>query len=250
MKDLIYVTIWQLLLLLLLITKDKNDGEKKLFKEQKWKAVDVLIIVFSINIFVYIVYFLSQVHTMYSILNVSRPFLIHLFILLLLVAFFRFRFKQSLRVLGFTKNNLRKIIGLGVAVAIINYFSFTVLYFLIGEPGTYGLDTIEELKSIEGLTDYMLYIFTDIIFVPLVEEGFFRGILYSPYRKKYGSFKAIIITALFFSMSHLGVGALPFIIGGVLKGALYEKTESLISPIVAHSTYNLITFLTVIYLLK
>ena len=96
----------------------------------------------------------------------------------------------------------------------------------------------------------MLYIFTDIIFIPLVEEGFFRGILYSPYRKKYGSFKAIIITALFFSMSHLGVGVLPFIIGGVLKGALYEKTESLIAPIVAHSTYNLFTVLAIIYLLK
>lgn len=238
------------MLLLLLIAKDKNDGERELFKEQKWKAVDVLIIVFSINIFVYIVYFLSRVHTMHSILNVSRPFLVHLFVLLLIVAFFRFRFKQSLRVLGFTKNKLKKIIGLGVAVAIINYFSFTVLYLLIGEPGTYGLQTIEELKSLEGLTDYMLYIFTDIIFIPLVEEGFFRGILYSPYRKKYGSFKAIIITALFFSMSHLGVGVLPFIIGGVLKGALYEKTESLIAPIVAHSTYNLFTVLAIIYLLK
>lgn len=249
MKSLIFTTISQIFFLILLFAKDKNDGEKELFKKQQWKALDVIIVICSINIFIYIIHFLSQIPSIYLILKFSNLFLFHLFLFLLLIALFIFRFKQNFRVLGFNKNNLKKVIGLGIAVAIIGYLCFSALYLLIGKPGSYALEVIEELRSLKNFTDYTLYVFVSIIFAPFVEESIFTGILYSPYRKKYGPYKAIIISAIFFSISHVGVGILPVIIGGILKSMLYEKTESIISPIIAHSLYNLFAVSTAFYLL-
>ncbi len=78
-----------------------------------------------------------------------------------------------------------------------------------------------------------------------MEEIVYRGVLYSPFRKKYGPVKAIIIASLFFSLAH---SALIVFFAAIFYTTLYEKTESLVSTFVAHSTDNLLMIATAFYL--
>lgn len=205
---------------------------------QRWKASDVVITMVLVN-FLFVAYYLLS---KYSSLKV-KPSILHISLFGMLIILFKLKFKQSIRILGFKKDNLLKIIGLSLGVAFFNCLIFYILYLLFGKPETFSLYTVKELKYLNSISDYARYLGMSIILVPLIEESINKGILYSPYRKKYGPIKAIIIISLFFSSGHLGGGLLPSFIAGIFNGVLYEKTESIIAPIVAHGAYNLFNFL-------
>lgn len=247
MKDLILITIWQIFLLLFLIKKDKNSGEKELFKNQHWKAFDVVITVLFIDALKFIFYYLSKIDSMHLLLR-NNFYLFHLILFIFVIGLFKFKFKQSLKVLGFKKNDFKKSMGIGIVVALISYLIYHILYLSIG-PSSYTLNVIEKLRTMNFSFYFMQYIITGIILVPVVEESISRGISYSPYRKKYGSKVAIILTSLLFASFHFEIGFISFFIIGILLGILYEKTESMVSPIVAHSVYSLLGILAMAYVL-
>lgn len=252
MKFLIFYAIAQSLLLLFLFKKDKNDGEKELFRDQKWKASDVVIIMLSINILKFLLYYLPAfVPFIYQLILKKNLLIFHSFISLsleaiILITLFKFRIKQNIKIIGFKKNNLWKNIGLGIAVAFIMSLISIIIDLATG-PDSSAIEIVREIRNLSGLSDYILYFFVIVILGPIVEESIYRGMLYSPYRKKYGPIKAIIITSLFFSIIHLKVGFGFVFIYGIVYGALYERTESIVPPIVAHGLSNLIGTLSVLY---
>ncbi|NIO44244.1 MAG: CPBP family intramembrane metalloprotease [Candidatus Aenigmarchaeota archaeon] len=248
MKNLITSFVLQLILLFLLLKEDRNDGEKELFKKQKWDASDVVIVVLSIGILNFLIVSLFKFQFLGEFLRKSYLFYVPLFLFFLIVILFRFKFRQNIRVLGFTKTNLKRNIFLGILVAAINLAISSIFYFLFAKPGTHALPVIGVLRNFKNISYYLPYFFVlfSTILAPVVEESIFRGILYSPYRKKYGPTCAIIITSLFFATFHHR-GILHYFINGFFWGILYEKTESIVSSIVAHSIYNLIFFIVMLY---
>lgn len=250
MKFLISTTIWQIFLLLFLIAKNKDDGGKELFKSQPWRSTDVILAIFLINVFSYLTYLLSTVRSIQPFLKTSDLFLFHSFLFLLIVALVRFKAKQNFGILGFkSKDPLQKIIGLGIAAAFIIYLIDNVLYFAFAKHGNYAASIIKDLKGLEKPLDYIKYGVVVVILGPIMEECLYRGILYSPYRKKYGPMRAIFINALLFSIGHYGTNIVHNFIAGIFLGALYEKKESIIPSIVAHSANNLLGVLTAFYFL-
>lgn len=255
MEFLIFYAIGQSFLLLFLFAKDKNDGEKEFFREQKWSASDIVLLVLSINVLELLLYYLLETpfiyRSLYQLILRKNPHIFHSFILLLLTCAFlitllRFRIKQNIKILGFKKNNLLKNIGLGMTTAFI-FSLISVIIDLTTGPDSSAIEIVREIKNLSGLSDYILYFLVIVILGPIVEESIYRGMLYSPYRKKYGPTKAIIITSLFFSVIHLKVGFGCVFIYGLVYGALYERTESIVPPIVAHGLSNLIGTLSVLY---
>lgn len=80
--------------------------------------------------------------------------------------------------------------------------------------------------------------------IPIVEELFYRGLIYKGLRQRYNIWLAILVSSLFFGIAHLDLiqGILAFVMG-LFLALLYEKSNSLYIPILMHILNNLISFL-------
>jgi membrane protease YdiL (CAAX protease family) len=77
---------------------------------------------------------------------------------------------------------------------------------------------------------------------PVAEEIFFRGILYSFFRR-WGIFTALLISTLVFVMIHPVRGpAVTQAIGGILFGIAFEVEKNLMVPITIHALGNMAIF--------
>lgn len=85
-----------------------------------------------------------------------------------------------------------------------------------------------------------LYVFVCGI-VPLLEETIFRGFVYAGLRQGYPVFSATLLSALLFAAMHYSLAALvPIGLIGVVLAQLYERTRSLLPPIICHGLHNLL----------
>ena len=86
-----------------------------------------------------------------------------------------------------------------------------------------------------------------VVVAPLAEEAFFRGILQTAIATLSGRRRfAVICSALLFGASHYGgqPQAIPaLILLGLLLGGSYERTGSLLVPMLLHSLFNLKTMI-------
>ncbi len=125
---------------------------------------------------------------------------------------------------------------------------------LIPTTGPFFGDIYEKfLLQINSLgTDKVSLIILTCILAPILEEILFRGILQKSLIKKgLQPYYAILLVSLIFGAVHgypwQFVGA--FLLGSVL-GLVYEKTQSLLMPILLHVFNNLISAIMMIYLGK
>lgn len=147
-----------------------------------------------------------------------------------------------------------KNIGFGALTWFVSYpvilFVGSLLELLslkfLGEKGVQQV-AVEQLKKTFDQPLLFLFLgFTIIFIVPFIEELLFRGFLQSYLRQKWGSNKAILFTALFFSLFHFsakqGLGNIQLIISlFVLSwylGFIYERQKSLWAPYGLHMTFN------------
>ncbi len=95
-----------------------------------------------------------------------------------------------------------------------------------------------------GQAAWLLFLLA--VVVPIGEEVFFRGLVYGGLRSRWGTAVATLASAVFFSAVHVQViHALPILLLGVILAALYERTGSLLPPIVAHGVNNIIAVVSV-----
>jgi len=147
--------------------------------------------------------------------------------------------------------------GIGIAtwvvsmpfVAIVGHLCALVLLFFIGEVDGEQV----AVKQIKNLADspilYKTMILLVILVVPIVEEVLFRGYLQGFLRTILGRKKAIVLSAIVFTLFHFSpsqgaknlelLGSL-FVLACFL-GFLYERQRSLIAPIALHATFNAIS---------
>ncbi len=89
--------------------------------------------------------------------------------------------------------------------------------------------------------DSLFFTFSAIILAPLIEETIFRGVLLKGLLQKNKPTKAILISALFFTVVHINpyqiIGAFYF---GMLFGYVYNYTQSLGYTIILHASANIL----------
>jgi membrane protease YdiL (CAAX protease family) len=98
-------------------------------------------------------------------------------------------------------------------------------------------------------TAFLLTLLGAGVIAPIAEEFFFRGFLYTAFRRRTGFLGAALLSSLAFAIGHidaLGVVAASFVMGIVLA-LMYEYTRSLWVTIVAHAINNAIAVV-VLYL--
>jgi membrane protease YdiL (CAAX protease family) len=82
-----------------------------------------------------------------------------------------------------------------------------------------------------------------ILIAPLFEESLFRGILYPAIKKAGYPALALAGTSLLFGAVHMSLPHfLPLTFFGIMLAVLYEKTDSLLAPVLAHALFNAVNF--------
>ena len=103
--------------------------------------------------------------------------------------------------------------------------------------------TIKVLESTVGFGQRLCFGVAAIVLAPIAEEALFRGILY-PYLKQRGRpVLAFFGTSLLFAAVHGNLGTfLPLTFLAFVLIFIYEKTDKLLAPILAHALFNGVNF--------
>lgn len=95
-----------------------------------------------------------------------------------------------------------------------------------------------------------------IVAFPVLEEFWFRGVMYTPMRKEFGKWPAIIFLAVIFAAMHYPGIKVPLnqLFGGLVFAWVYEKRRTLAAPVLLHMAGNgslaLITHLATVWGLR
>lgn len=83
-----------------------------------------------------------------------------------------------------------------------------------------------------------------VVVAPLFEEWICRGYLFGALRTRYGLWRSILLSALFFAILHVQpAAALNAFVMGVILAWLYACTGSLWSPVLLHAAHNAVAYL-------
>ena len=119
------------------------------------------------------------------------------------------------------------LISLGISIAIF----LNMLIFLVNPPTSLKIPSMP------------LIISTSII-GPIYEEIIFRYLIYNRLSLKYSSKKSLLITTTIFALIHISpIKVIYAFILGFFLNKSYQKTNSIISPILIHISANLISLL-------
>jgi membrane protease YdiL (CAAX protease family) len=138
----------------------------------------------------------------------------------------------------------------GVVVGLASQYGLVPLLYLPFEQFDSGLRhrLEDQAKNVTraahgGLQITLLFLFL-AIGAPLIEELFFRGLLFRSLRRRYGPRVAIAGSAVVFGLAHFELLQLPaLIVFGLVLGVLAERTGRLGPGIVAHAAFNAATVL-------
>jgi membrane protease YdiL (CAAX protease family) len=102
---------------------------------------------------------------------------------------------------------------------------------------------VQVLEKTKDSAQRMIFALAAIIMAPLVEEIFFRGILYP--LLKYRGYPRLAIwgTSLLFAAVHVNLMTFfPLFVFALLLVWIYERTDTLLAPIATHATFNTVNF--------
>ena len=115
-----------------------------------------------------------------------------------------------------------------------------------------GSDTSANQSLIESVVDSkpLLMFFTTVFLAPVLEEIIFRGMMFAWIYEKFPRF-AHIISSFLFAFAHVALGMLsgnvgefiqivPYFLMALVLSKLYEKSNNIYVPIIAHTVNNFI----------
>ena len=102
-------------------------------------------------------------------------------------------------------------------------------------------EIINKLKNLETTEELIRIIISALIFAPLLEEIFFRKIIYSVCKRYLGVLIGIICSSILFATVHQNIYSFAILFTlSIALCIIYERDGSIISPIIFHFLFNLI----------
>ena len=208
---------------------------------------------FFIVLYTLVIYILSItiLHSQWKpksiVLSVISNFTLQLGSISIMLYFF------SRKSLGFNKNNAHILDLFKVYIAIIPILLSTLLLNSLILDSIGIKPTVNPAIGLFIALKNKLLIFVlvleVIILAPIVEEIFFRGIIYKVLRSRFSFMLSALFTSLLFAAIHrVPSNILPLFVISFSLCYTYEKTKSIYSPIIFHSIHNTlsITFLLIL----
>jgi membrane protease YdiL (CAAX protease family) len=130
-------------------------------------------------------------------------------------------------------------IALGMYVASLIASAVVVLIFYHGKAPENP--QVKDLTGGGGFTwtALILALITASVVAPVVEELFFRGMLYGWLRTRWNFVGGVILSGVLFSLAH-GIALIfaSILVVGITLAIVYEKTKSTIATMALHSLFN------------
>jgi len=175
---------------------------------------------------------------------------------LVLIHFFLQRHEMRWRdVLVSRDQPVWKVVGIGLAVGlvvvpvtllILNLVSLQLVKLFQVAPEKQTVVTVIE-KTVEP-AKRVWFALAAVLLAPAVEETIFRGIMYPYLKQRVGIPMAVSATSIIFAAIHMNlVIFIPLIFLGFVLTWLYEKTDSLLTPIMTHAVFNGANFFMLVY---
>lgn len=150
---------------------------------------------------------------------------------------------------GFRTTPLAQAVLTGIAVAL----AFLPAAWLLGQVSALTMEllgtkpvaqqAVQLLQKTMSLEQKVFFGIIAVILAPLVEEIFFRGVLYTAVKQAGFPRAALWGSSLFFALTHANVMTfIPLTVLAMVLVWLYEKTGNLLSCIAAHAFFNLVNF--------
>lgn len=151
------------------------------------------------------------------------------------------------RDLGFIwRNPVRNIltgIALGLTLVLGVAGLGALISYVVGPPPPQDVERF--LGGVKTGRDLLLPFLSISVLAPLSEELYFRGMAYPALKARFGFGSGLVLSALFFGAMHMDLYRLiPIGAGGLVLAYFYERTGTLLTTMVAHSTWNTLMLLT------
>lgn len=142
----------------------------------------------------------------------------------------------------------RGLLYLAAAYPLLMLVQAMVYGALGGEMGQQ--DVVKFLADSRSMRDRMAVLVMAVVVAPVAEEIIFRGYLYPVMKKYFGPFVAMVGTSLLFAVLHGHAASLPalFMLAMCL-GLSYEKSGSLLVPMIMHAVFNAISVAAILFFL-
>jgi uncharacterized protein len=137
-------------------------------------------------------------------------------------------------------------VGLAVVAMLvtwgINYLIIKVIT-MISKPPEQQI-AVQVLENATHPVERAVFALAAIVLAPFVEEILFRGILYPLVKQRGYPRLALWGSSLLFAAVHIHAATfVPLFVFGLILAWLYERTDTLLAPILTHSMFNTINFL-------
>jgi membrane protease YdiL (CAAX protease family) len=119
-----------------------------------------------------------------------------------------------------------------------------------------GSDATPEQVLTGGIADtplqLALAVVAAVVLAPLAEELLFRGLLHRGLRRRLALVPATAISSVVFAVVHIDVllsqplAIVGLVLVGIILALAYERTGSLIVPIMIHAVHNAVTIVAVV----
>ena len=133
-------------------------------------------------------------------------------------------------------------IGAGLAAGAVAL----VYLYLINQAG-WLRDAAAEQRSLVHMGWWVLPL--ALIAAPIFEEFIFRGIVFGGLRRSFGLAPAAIASAAIFAVMHPALGMAPVFLLGIATAVVYDRSRSLLAPMLTHAAYNATAILGARYLI-
>ena len=111
-------------------------------------------------------------------------------------------------------------------------------------------DVVQFLVDAKSPRDRIAVLVMAVVVAPLAEEFIFRGYLYAAAKKYTGPFAALVVTSLLFAVVHGHAFSIPALFTlAVCLGLAYERTGSLLVPMIMHAVFNACQLAVILFVL-
>jgi len=220
----------------------KEFNEVKIIPALFWYILTMIIVILG----AFIIYFTNDINlidndNLLSLISTS------LFILVLLYKFRVNKNKLQLMVTDYFKKVNIKELGSVIATQLclsmgISLLSIGIVYFTFPNMLNELLSesSVSEVSTYTGLFISMLI---TVVGAPIMEELFFRAIIFKRISRKFNIYIGMAISSLVFGLLHIELAVIGAFVFGIACCILYIKYKNILIPMTVHFFNNLIAFL-------
>ena len=251
--SLIFLLFPPLLIFALSLRKDHYCSDEKFWQRQNWKLSEIAILLFIISLIQISGYFLFKYNIFTS--AYSYEFLNFLLRIVILSGVYIYLFSKhsfNFKLVGIDSNKILFKASIGFC-AFLAYSGLVVGLSILTKRPHLITDRADDFFTINfhnfPLFFKLIYIFSLVVIAPLLEEFFFRGLIYGPLQRKVGVGWGIVACSFVWALGHNDLrylGGVFFI--GLILCFLYKQTKSLIPGMVMHSLLNMSNLFIYVYI--